>query len=80
MSWKEETVKTDASIHDRHGMFTFKKRSTFFAISVASFALVIGAGLRLQSFVLICYGGQTGVQQMGSNTNLLGPWWAIEEL
>lgn len=41
---------------------SFKKRSTFLATSVASLALVIGDGLRLQSFVLICWAhdGQSG--------------------
>jgi len=61
-------------------MPTFKKRSTFLAISVANLALVIGDGLRLQSFVLICNDGQTEVQKMGGCTNLLGPLWAIGEL
>ena len=59
MSWKEGTTFTIAPIcHDQHGAPTFKKRSTFLATSVTSLALVIGDGLRLQSFVLICNGGQ----------------------
>ena len=61
-------------------MLTFKKRSTFLAISVASFALAIGVGLRLQSFVLICNDDQTKVQKMSGCANLLGPWWTIGEL
>jgi len=81
MSWKERTVNTDAPIYDRRGMPTFKKRSTFLATSVANLALVMGDGLRLQSFVLICNDVQKmGGQKMGGCTNLLGPWWAIGEL
>jgi len=80
MSWKEGTVNTDAPIHDRYAIPTFKKRSTFLATSVANLALVMGDGLRLQSFVLICNDGQTGVQKMGGYANLLGPLWVIGEL
>ena len=80
MSWKEGAVNIDAPNYDRHAMPTFKKRSTFLETSVANLALVMGDGLRLQSFVLICNNGQTGVQKMGGRTNLLGPWWVIGEL
>ena len=80
MSWREGTVNNNAPIYDRHGMPTFKKRSTFLATSVANLDLVMGDGLRLQSFVLICNDGQTGLQKMGGYKNLLGPWWAIVEL
>ena len=72
MSWKEETV-TETPIYDQHGMLTLKKQSTLFATSVANLALVIGDGLRVHPFVLICNDGQTRVQKMGGCTNPVGP-------
>ena len=82
MSWKEGTVNTGIPIHDQHGTLTFKKRSTFFATSVANLDLVIGDGLRLQSFVLICNDGQTGFrdeQLYGPAGPMVGNWGTVRE-
>ena len=65
---------TNSQNYDQHRILAFKKRSTFLATSVANLDLVIGDGLRFQSFVLICNDGQTRVQKVGGCTNLLGPW------
>jgi len=51
------------SIYNQHGVLTFKKRSTLFETSVANLPLVIGDGLRFQSFVLICNDCQTGFRR-----------------
>ena len=80
MSWKEGAVNIDAPNYDRHAMPTFKKRSTFLETSVANLALVMGDGLRLQSFVLICADSQTRVQKMSSRADLLSPRWATGKL
>ena len=80
ISWKYGVVITNVPNDDQRGKLAFKKRSTFLASSVANLALVIGNGLRFQSFVLICNGDQTRVQKMGNSTNLLGPRWVIGEL
>jgi hypothetical protein len=73
ISWKGEIAFVEARIRYRHDLLTFKKRSTFLATSVASLALVIGEGLRLQSFVLIYADGQTRGKKANGCTNLLGP-------
>lgn len=74
MSWNEGTNITTPPIYDQHGVLTFKKRSTFLATSVANLALVIGDGLRLQSFVLICKNSQADVQNMSARLGAQTCW------